>query len=464
MKLYNTLTGVKEAFTPLNTACTTIYSCGPTVYDYAHIGNCRAFLCADFLRRALRYRGYTVRHIMNITDVDDKTIKKAAAENVSLKDITDRYTKAFLEDLATLNIEPFDMFPHATEHIADMIALIEKLEHNGLTYVRNGSVYYSITKFKSYGALAKLDMEHMQDGAGASYTEFDEYEKENAKDFVLWKAKKEGEPSWESPWGEGRPGWHLECSTMAMKYLGETIDIHTGGTDLIFPHHTNEIAQSEGATGKPFVRYWLHNEFLLVEGEKMSKSKGNFYTVRSLTDSGIKPMTLRYLFLATHYRKPLNYSTAGLHHAAAAVDRIQNFYERINDILIDGTSMADITRFCTTAKTRFIEALDDDLNASEALAAVHDLITNLNKSITNDTIAGSDKQLILETIHGFNAVFGILQEKDNTLDAEIEALIQERDAARKRKDFATADALRNKLAAMGIQIMDSKHGMRWRRI
>src|SRR3989344_141340 len=309
LKLYNTLTRKKEAFMPLVDGEVRIYSCGPTVYDYAHIGNFRAYVCWDILKRYLKFKGLGVVQVMNITDVDDKTIKGATAKKIPLNQFTAEYTAAFFEDLAKLNIEPANIFPKATEHIKEMIDLIEKLKAGKHTYERDGSVYYRISTFKNYGKLSKVKIEDTKDNARVDN---DEYDKESAKDFVLWKGKKEDEPSWDSPFGPGRPGWHIECSAMAMKYLGPHIDIHAGGIDLIFPHHENEIAQSEAATGEPFVSTWMHNEYLFVEGKKMSKSLGNFYTLRDVLRDGHKPMAIRYLLLSAHYRTPLNFTEEGL--------------------------------------------------------------------------------------------------------------------------------------------------------
>jgi cysteinyl-tRNA synthetase len=329
LKLHNTLTNADEEFHPLEEGVVRFYTCGPTVYDYAHIGNFRTFVFQDLLRRYLEHRNYRVIHVMNITDVDDKTIHNARAQGMTLRDYTAKYTEAFLADCKTLRIEMPGLMPRATDHIPEMVALIQKLEEKGYTYRKDGSIYFSIAHFPGYGRLSKADFSGAQAGARV---DTDKYDKENARDFVLWKAKKEGEDFWETDIGPGRPGWHIECSAMSMKYLGETFDIHCGGVDLIFPHHENEIAQSESATGKPFVRYWVHPEFLIVEGEKMSKSKDNFFRLKDLLDQGHSPEAIRYLLLSVHYRKQLNFTMDGLRQAQSSIQRLEDFLLRAKEI------------------------------------------------------------------------------------------------------------------------------------
>src|SRR5213593_1422940 len=372
LRLHNTLAGNKEEFHPIEEGLVRFYTCGPTVYDYAHIGNFRTFVFQDMLRRYLRYRGYRVRHVMNITDVDDRTIANARAEGVSLREYTARYTEAFLEDSRRLGIESPDVMPLATEHIPEMVALIRCLEERGYAYRRDGSIYFRISKFPGYGKLSKTDFAGMQAGASV---DADKYDKDNARDFVLWKARKEGEDFWETELGPGRPGWHIECSAMSMKYLGETFDIHCGGVDLVFPHHENEIAQSEGATGKPFVRYWVHPEFLIVEGEKMSKSLGNQFTLRDLLAQGHAPEAIRYLLLSVHYRKQLNFTSEGLRQAHASLNRLENFSLRMSEKADSSEPCPSFFEQVRLAREKFIEAMDDDLNTSAALGVLFEFVS-----------------------------------------------------------------------------------------
>jgi len=460
LRLYNTLTNVKEDFRPMEEGVVRLYTCGPTVYDYAHIGNFRTFVFQDLLRRYFRYRGYRVIHVMNITDVDDKTIRNARAQGMSLKDYTNKYTEAFLEDARVLRLELPDLMPRATDHIPEMVALIKVLEQKGLTYRRDGSIYYSVTGFPGYGKLSKKDFSGMQPGARV---DSDEYEKDDVRDFALWKAPKEGEDFWETELGPGRPGWHIECSAMSMKYLGETFDVHCGGVDLIFPHHENEIAQSEGATGKPFVHYWVHPEFLLVEGEKMAKSKGNQFTLRDLLADGHAPEAIRYLLLSMSYRKQLNFTVEGLHQAHSAVQRLEDFILRMREKADPHFPSDGFAEAIRNARAGFVEAMDDDLNTSAALAAVFDFVRFTYLKEEHGGISGGDARAALEFIQEIDRVLDVLRPHAELLDEEILKRIEERQAARRRRDFAEADRIRDWLWSQGIQVEDTKDGIRWKR-
>lgn len=460
LKLHNTLTNTDEEFHPLEEGVVRFYTCGPTVYDYAHIGNFRTFVFQDLLRKYLKYSKYGVVHVMNITDVDDKTIKNARAEGISLKDYTRKYTNAFIEDSKTLRIDPPDIMPRATDHIPEMVALIRKLGDKGYTYPKEGSVYFSISRFPGYGKLSKADFSGAQTGASV---DADKYDKENARDFVLWKARKEGEDFWETEIGPGRPGWHIECSAMSMKYLGETFDIHCGGVDLIFPHHENEIAQSEAATGKPFVRYWVHPEFLIVEGEKMSKSLGNFFTLRDLLTKGHSPESIRYLLLSVHYRKQLNFTTDGLHQAQSSIQRLEDFALRMKEMAKSEEPTDAFRSEVDAARRHFIEAMDNDLNTSAALAAIFDFVRLAYQRDAQGSLTGGDARAASEFIQEVDTVLNVLRPQTELLDEEIAAQIEARQAARKRKDFAEADRIRQWLASKGIQLEDTRDGVRWKR-
>jgi cysteinyl-tRNA synthetase len=460
MKFYNTLNNVKEEFHPIENCVVRLYTCGPTVYDYAHIGNFRTFVFQDLLKRYLRYRGYRVMHVMNITDVDDKTIRNAKANGMSLKDYTVKYTEAFLEDCRALHLEIPELMPRATDHIPEMVALIRKLEERGYTYRRDGSVYFSIAKFPGYGKLSKKDFSGMLTGASV---DADEYEKDDARDFVLWKARKEDEDFWQTELGPGRPGWHIECSAMSMKYLGETFDIHCGGVDLIFPHHENEIAQSEGATGKSFVHYWLHPEFLLVEGEKMSKSKGNFYTLRDLLAKGQAPEVIRYLLLSVSYRRQLNFSMDGLQQAQASLRRVEDFALAMKERSDGSEAGSEFISEVEASRRAFIEAMDDDLNASSGLSVVFDFIRRTYQRNAQSSLSGGDARAALEFIHEIDRVFGVLRSQPGLLDEEILGQIEARHAARRRRDFAEADRIRDWLLTQGIVLEDTRDGTRWKR-
>ncbi len=461
LMLHNTLTGRKEEFKSLEDGVVRVYTCGPTVYDYAHIGNFRTFVFQDLLTRYLRYRGYNLVHVMNITDVDDKTIRNAREQGMSLKDYTAKYTEAFMTDARTLHIELPALLPRATDHIPDMVQLIRRLEERGHTYRKDGSVYFSIATFPNYGKLSKKDFTGMQ---AAGRVDSDEYEKkDDARDFVLWKARKEGEDYWDTELGPGRPGWHIECSAMSMKYLGQTFDIHCGGVDLVFPHHENEIAQSEAATGQPFVKYWAHSEFLLVEGEKMAKSKGNYFTLRDLLAAGHAPETIRYLLLSVNYRRQLNFTTDGLHQADASVRRMGDFLQRMREKSGQDEPGPDFAAIVQSTKQKFIDALDDDLNTSAALAVVFDFVRLAYLREEQGALAPGDARTAEEFIHDVDRVLGVLRAVPELLDADISKRIEERQAARRRRDFAAADRIRDWLLSQGIQLEDTKDGVRWKR-
>jgi cysteinyl-tRNA synthetase len=402
-----------------------------------------------------------VLHVMNITDVDDRTIQNARQRGMSLKDYTAKYTEAFLEDSRTLRIEPADIMPRATDHIPEMVALIRTLEEKGYTYRRDGSIYFSISRFPGYGKLSKADFSGVQDGARV---DADKYEKENARDFVLWKARKEGEDFWETEIGPGRPGWHIECSAMSMKYLGETFDIHCGGVDLVFPHHENEIAQSECATGKPFVRYWIHPEFLIVEGEKMSKSLGNYYTLRDLLAKGHSPESIRYLLLSVHYRKQLNFTADGLRQSQASIQRLEDFVLRAKEKASPGEVSPEFAEMVQGAREKFKEAMDSDLNTSAALAVIFDFVRATYQKDSQKAISGGDAGAALEFIKEVDGVLSILRTQPELLDQEIARQIEARQAARRRRDFAEADRIRDQLLSRGIQLEDTREGVRWKRI
>ena len=462
LKLYNSLSNTEEEFHPLEEGTVRFYTCGPTVYDYAHVGNFRTFVFQDLLRRYLRYRSYRVIHVMNITDVDDKTIQNARKQGMSLKDYTARYTEAFLEDSRALGIEPPDIMPRATEHIQEMVELIRRLEEKGYTYRKDGSVYFSISSFREYGKLSKADFTGSKAGARV---DADKYDKENARDFVLWKAPKEGEDSWDTEIGPGRPGWHIECSAMSMKYLGETFDIHCGGVDLVFPHHENEIAQSECATGKPFVRYWIHPEFLIVEGEKMSKSLGNFYTLRDLLARGHSPESIRYLLMSVHYRKQLNFTADGLKQAQASIQRLEDFLIRVKEFAKPEQPSTGFLEEIRRARDNFIEAMDNDLNTSAALAALFEFVRYSYQQDSMNALSAGDGQIAMEFINEIDSVFNILpQRSEELLDSEITEQIEARQTARRHRDFAEADRIRDMLLSKGIQLEDTRDGVRWKRM
>ncbi|HYA96894.1 MAG TPA: cysteine--tRNA ligase [Methylomirabilota bacterium] len=474
IQLHNTLSGTIEPFTPLHAGEVRMYTCGPTVYDYAHIGNFRTFVFQDVLRRFLELRGYRMNQVMNLTDVDDRIIANAAAAGKSIREYTEKYAQAFFEDCRALSIEPPEHYVRATDHIEDMVALIERLQANTYTYNSEGSIYFRIAKFPAYGRLSKIDVSGMQAGARV---DVDRYEKESARDFALWKAPKPGEHFWETRIGPGRPGWHIECSAMAMKYLGETLDIHTGGIDLAFPHHENEIAQSEAATRKPFVRYWLHAEHLLVEGEKMSKSLGNFFTLRDIFGKGYKPSTVRFLLASVPYRKQFNFTFDGLQQAASSADRLRNLSARLTEGKFPAGGTGAFALRVRSADEEFEAGLADDVNTARALAAVFDLVRETNIAMDKGEFRHEDTAPVQEFLAKFDKVFAVLRDDDEEKlrslgygggqglsDAEIEAMIARRNDARKRRDFAAADRIRKELAERGIILEDTKEGgVRWKR-
>lgn len=461
--LFNTLTRSKERFVPIEKGHVRMYTCGPTVYDHSHIGNMRAFLFEDLLKRWLEYRGFKVTHVMNLTDVDDRTIKAARSQGIPIKQHTERFIQAFFEDIAILNIEKADIYPKATDHIPEMVALVKKLLDKGYAYrSEDGSTYFNISKFKDYGKLAKIQVGELKAGARVKV---DEYEKEQASDFVLWKAwdPDDDDVFWETEIGKGRPGWHIECSTMSMKYLGETFDIHCGGVDNLFPHHENEIAQSEAATGKKFVNYWLHNEHLLVEGKKMAKRLGNYFTVRDLTAKGYDPVAIRYLMMSTHYRQQLNFTFEGLDAAKKTLDRLTNFVHRLLEA--NGTAGGDdIQQLMEKVQKGFEEAMDDDLNISIALAHVFDFVRDVNNLLDSNLISREQAREIHNLMLRFDKALGVIGEvyKEEKLPKDAEELISRREEARKAKDWKTADQIREQLKTMGIVIEDTAQGVRWR--
>ena len=491
LRLFNTMSARVEEFRPIQPNEVRMYACGPTVYDYGHIGNFRTFIAVDLLQRFLKQSGYQVRFAMNITDVDDKIIRNSARDGVDVKQYTAKYEKAFLEDAAMLNIEQPKLV-RATEHIPEMAEFIMKLEQKGLAYrAEDGSYYFRIVKFPAYGKLSKKDFAGMEDGARV---DVDEYEKDNARDFALWKAPKPGEASWETSIGRGRPGWHIECSVMSMEELGETFDLHAGGEDLIFPHHENEIAQSESLTGKTFANFWFHARFLLVEGEKMSKSLGNFFTPRDLVLKGYKPSSIRYLLTSVPYRNQLNFTWDGLRQAATSVDRLRNFRLRLSGTAFADGANAAMTKLAADTIERMKAALDDDLNTAQAQAAIFEMVRAANAAIDASEMRKDDVPPLLSAIDKFDEIFAVLadddapkvkaiiewakaegREKDITeealalagagqlSDADIEKKIAEMDAARKARDFKRSDALRAELITAGILIENTKDGVRWRR-
>ena len=463
LKLTNTLTGNLEPFSPDNGNTVRMYTCGPTVYDFAHIGNLRTFVFEDILRRHLRGKGWTLKHVMNITDIDDKIINKAIETGQDIKTYTAPYTEAFFKDCETLRIERPDIVTPATDYIPEMIDLVGRLIQGGYAYPEGESIYYRISRFPSYGRLSRLDKRELKLGARI---DVDEYEKEEPRDFVLWKAPKhEKEPRWEAPFGTGRPGWHIECSAMAMKQLGETLDIHCGGVDNIFPHHENEIAQSEAVTGKPFARFWIHGEHLLVEGEKMAKSKGNFYTLRDLIDRGYDPLAIRYLLVSVPYRKQLNFTFEGLDAARSSLDRIKEFLFRLKSSKLKPGKNPAISAVLTTARKQLDAALDDDLNTAQALAAVFGLIKEGNIALTDDALEEENRSEILQWFEVVEQRLGIVPTVEALVqvDEKVDSLIAQRNEARRNRDFAKADRIRQQLLDLDVIIEDTREGTKWRR-
>ena len=483
--LYNTLSGQVEEFKPLEGNKVRIYTCGLTVYGYAHIGNYRTFVFQDILRRYLKYLGYEVFQVMNLTDVDDKTIRNSQAAGVTLRDYTDKFIEAFESDRQLLGLEKPEVVVRATDHIDDMVKLIQVLERKGFAYQSDGSYYFRVEKFRDYGKLSKIDLSGIRPGARV---ETDEYDKANVRDFVLWKAAKEGEPFWDTPLGRGRPGWHIECSVMAMKYLGETFDIHSGGRDLIFPHHENEIAQSEAATSKPFVRFWVHVEHLIVNGEKMSKSLGNVFTLRDLIAKRYKPTAIRYLLMSVPYRGLLNFTFEGLHQAQQSVERLRNFQYRLTMEDLPAGKNPEMDRLASTARQNFEQALSDNLNTAEALAAIFEMVREGNTAMDQGRLYEGDRAPVLDTIERSDRIFAILEDNDydklqrfgflqpeeilassshtqlaTLSEKEVETRLAERENARREGDFARADQIRDDLLKAGVIVEDTKMGARWKR-
>lgn len=461
MRLYNTLTKRKEEFVPLHEGEVRMYSCGPTVYDYFHIGNARPFIIFDTLRRYLEYKGYKVLFVQNFTDIDDKMIKRANEEGITVKELGDRFINEYFKDADALGIKRATFHPRATQHISDMIALIRKLIEKGVAYEVNGNVYFDTSAFPEYGKLSGQKLEELEAGARVEVEEG----KRNPMDFALWKAQKPGEPAWDSPWGKGRPGWHIECSVMAMRYLGETIDIHAGGQDLIFPHHENEIAQSEAATGKPFARYWLHNGYINVNNQKMSKSLGNFFTVRDILKQ-FDPEVVRFFMLSAHYRNPINFSEDMLRQAQSALERLYNCKANLLHMMENAAEKElseeerDFVQRLAGYKARFEEAMDDDINTADALAAIFDMVRDINSQLS----ASSSRQAVERAYALLDELTGVLgllrKDPRQELDPEIKALIEKRQQARKEKNWALADQIRDELRARGIILEDTPQGVR----
>jgi cysteinyl-tRNA synthetase len=490
LSLYNTLSGTVEEFQPIQNGEVRMYSCGPTVYDYGHIGNFRTFIAVDILRRFLRQSGYKIRHVMNITDVDDKIIRNSTRAGVSVKQYTAKYEKAFLEDASTLNIEQ-PTLARATDHIPEMAQFIAELQKKGFAYrTEDGSYYFRIAKFPAYGKLSKKDFAGMEDGARV---DVDEYEKDSARDFALWKAPKPGETFWETSIGPGRPGWHIECSVMAMEELGDTFDLHAGGEDLIFPHHENEIAQSEALSGKPFAHFWFHVRFLLVEGEKMSKSLGNFFTLRDLVLKGHKPSSIRFLLASVPYRNQLNFTFDGLKQAAVSVERLRNFQLRLTTGQFSAGATPGIADLARETAERMRAGMDDDLNTAQAQAAIFDMVRKANAAIDAGQFKRDDVPALLAALQNFDELFAVLKDDDapkirsivewaktegrenevgkelleasgvQLSAAEIEKKVAEMEAARRSRNFKASDAIRAELGAAGIIVETTKDGARWKR-
>ena len=464
LRFFNTLTRQQEEFHPMEQGKVRMYICGPTVWNFAHIGNFRTFIFGDVLRRYLKYKGYQVTHVFNLTDIDDRIINEAAKRNISIDDFTAPYIKAFWEDFDALGMERPEVTPRATHHIKEMIDIISKLLENGKAYESDGSIYYRIAAFPEYGKLSRISFSGNVAGA-SERVDTDKYDKEDARDFALWKLVDEREePGWDAPFGRGRPGWHIECSAMSMKYLGETFDLHAGGMDLQFPHHENEIAQSEGATGKLFARYWIHSEFLKIDDVTMSKSKGNFFTFRDLREQGYSPLAIRYLLLSVPTRKQLNFTFEGLQGAESTVERLRNFRSLVSGAKAVEGSNQEVVAVVANALSDFESAMDDDFNTAAALAAIHDMVREVNTIIANDRILTKDRDAVLDAIAKFDSVLGIFGKvEDESLDASIEALVEEREEARRQRDFARSDEIRDELAEKGIVLEDTKDGVRWKR-
>ena len=464
MQVYNSLSRSKEELRTIEPGHVKLYTCGPTVYNFAHIGNFRAYTFEDVLRRALLFNGFRVTQVMNLTDVDDKTIRGSLAAGVPLKSFTQPYIQAFFDDLKTLNIQPAEHYPAATDHIAEMIALVAKLFERGLAYTsEDGSVYFSVGKLQGYGKLAHLDRENLRAGARVAQ---DEYEKESYGDFALWKGwdASDGDVVWESPWGRGRPGWHLECSAMSMRYLGETFDLHTGGIDNLFPHHENEIAQAEGATGKPFVTYWMHCAHLRVNGEKMSKSLGNFFTLRDLVDKGWSGREIRTVLINGHYRQALNFTFDALDAARAALARVDECVDALGERAAGAAPAVDVPAWAAEARDAFAAAVNDDLNMPEAFAALFALVRGSNSALRAGALAATDAAALLALADRMDSVLGVIRfgraDRAEAVPAAVTALAEARAAARAAKDWAESDRLRDELATKGWEVRDSKEGQK----
>jgi cysteinyl-tRNA synthetase len=489
LRLFNTLSGQMDELVPADGAALRMYACGPTVYDYGHIGNFRTFLQVDVLRRFLKLIGTEIRHVMNITDVDDKIIRNAAAEGISIGEYTPKFVDAFFEDLEALRVQRPEIIARATEHIPRMVKLIHQLEEAGAAYkTEDGSWYFRLKAFPEYGKLSKKDLSGMEDGARV---DVDEYEKDSARDFALWKAVKPGETSWDTAIGRGRPGWHIECSAMAMEYLGDSFDLHAGGEDLMFPHHENEIAQSETASHKPFARHWFHVRFLLADGRKMSKSEGNFYTLRDLLLKGYKASAIRLALISVPYRHQLNFTFDGLVDATAAIDRLRTFHARVKNGSFAAGASPEMQAAAQKAQDEYISALSNDLNTAEARAPIFDLVRATNTAIDKGHFFADDRDAVLKVMAAFDAVFDVIEDRDSEAttqafewakqsgregdiapgllaqqslsDEDIDKLIAERTQAKKIRNFGRADQVRNQLADAGILIEDSKDGVRWKR-
>jgi len=459
---FNTLTRKKEIFKPLEEGKAKIYTCGPTVYDFAHIGNFRAFLFEDLLKRWLIQRGHKVTHVMNLTDIDDKTIKGSQKEGIPLSQFTDFYVKAFFEDIKVLNIEPANFYPKATDQIPEIVTLIKTLMTKGVAYKgEDNSIYFSVSKFPDYGRLSKIKVNELKVGARVNQ---DEYAKEEAQDFALWKAwaPEDGNTFWETELGKGRPGWHIECSAMSMKYLGETFDIHCGGVDNMFPHHENEIAQSEAATGKKFVNYWMHNEHLQVEGKKMSKSLGNFYTLRDLLAKGYDPIAIRYLLMTTHYRQQFNFTFESLEASKVAIERLRNFVRRLHEVE-GGINTGKVAILSAKLEACFGGSMDDDLNIGVALSSLFDFVREINGLLDANLVSRQEAADVGGLMMRIDSVLGVIGrvEMEEALPGDIDTLVQKRENARKNKSWKEADAIRSQLKSIGIVLEDTAQGVRW---
>lgn len=467
MRIYNTLNARKEELVPIEEGKIRMYVCGPTVYNLIHIGNARPMIVFDTFRRYLEYKGYEVAYVSNFTDVDDKIIKRSLEEGISAQEVADKYIAECRKDMESLNIRPATVAPQATQEIPGMLDMIHTLIEKGYAYEKNGTVYFRTRKFQGYGKLSKKNLDDMQSGHRDIKVTGEE-EKDDPADFVLWKPKKEGEPFWHSEWSDGRPGWHIECSVMAKRYLGDTIDIHAGGEDLVFPHHENEIAQSEAANGAPFAHYWMHNAFLNIDGSKMSKSAGNFFTVRDII-AKYDPQVLRFFMLSAHYRSPLNFSDTLMESAKAGLERIKNAAAKLQDILAEpGSRSKDLLEgedpaFAQPYIDKFEAAMDDDCNTADGIAAVFELVRAINSTV-DDHSSIAYVQIAMDVLKTLCDVLGItLEQEKDELDSEIEALIEQRQAARKAKDFQKADAIRDQLDQMGIILKDTREGVKWQR-